>query len=109
MCFGPDVSASLDLKQLSQLIEGKKAIHQMLSNPVDKNELRKEADHLSKTFGKSLALREDLNAGEKILKENLTMKKPGFGLPLSMINEIVGKKATRTLSRHRLLSIGDFE
>ena len=109
MCFGPDVSSSLDLEQLTELVQGKRAIHQMLCYPVDKEIQSSKEQELSKTFGKSIAVREDVEAGEILTAGNLTTKKPGFGIPPEQIDSIVGKRALRKISKHRLLREGDFK
>ena len=46
----------------------------MLSNPIDKEIQSSQEQELSKTFGKNIAVREDVEAGEILTAKNLTTK-----------------------------------
>ena len=58
-------------------------------------------------FGKSLALKINLSANTIIKEEHLTLKKPGNGLQISDIKEIIGKRLVRDLPCNRLINYED--
>ena len=106
--FGPDVPASISTKELKQLVDGVRFIEKINANPVDKDEIAAELDTMRKLFNKSLALVTNLPAGTVLHTEHLTGKKPGSGIPVEKIEEVIG----RTLRHHKrsdeLLEDSDF-
>ena len=49
-------------------------------------------------FGKSIALKFDLEKGSIIKKSDLTMKKPGFGFKENQIKYIVGRRLIKNVT-----------
>ena len=107
--FGPDVSASITFEELAELARGVKQIRSAITSPVDKDEMALRKKDLRSIFGRSWALRKDLPAGTTLLREHLSLKKPGTGIPYDRINDIVGKKLKSDKSALHLLSRNDFE
>ncbi|OGP61646.1 MAG: hypothetical protein A2169_04305 [Deltaproteobacteria bacterium RBG_13_47_9] len=105
--FGPDVPASVTTAELRQLVEGVRFITKMRANPVDKNQIAKELNGMRKMFNKSIALRKDLPAGMVLAAEHLTGKKPGTGIPVERIPQIVGRKLVRDVNADALLQEDD--
>ena len=68
-----------------------------------------EISNLKKTFGRSLALSSKLPSGSVISKKNLTLKKPGTGIPYKDINKVVGRSLKIDKDCNLLLSLGDFK
>ena len=62
---------------------------------------------MRKLFGKSIALKVDLEKGSIIKKDNLTMKKPGFGFNENQMKNIVGRKVANFVSSKRILKPKD--
>jgi N-acetylneuraminate synthase len=89
--FGPDVSSSITTDELRQLVDGIRFIEKMKASPVDKNELAGEMEPLRKLFTKSLVAKRDLSAGTILREEHLTAKKPGTGIPVARLSELVGR------------------
>jgi len=54
--FGPDTSSSVTPEQLSQIVDARNAIDQMLSNPVEKDNLTDDTSEMKRLFGKSTAM-----------------------------------------------------
>lgn len=102
-CFGPDVSASLTLEELSILVQGVRSIETMRANPVNKDDLASEMGGMRSLFSKSLVVRRPIPAGKVIDATDLILKKPGTGLPESRIGEIVGRVAQRDLATDDLI------
>lgn len=107
--FGPDVTSSVTFEELAELVRGGRMIRSSLDSPVDKDALAEEFEGLRKTFGRSLALKEDLPAGTVLTEDMLTLKKPGSGIPHSAIGEVAGRRLARDKGADRLLAYEDLE
>jgi N-acetylneuraminate synthase len=108
-CFGPDTPASVTVDELAKLVEGVRFIERALRNPVDKQALAAELDPLRRLFQKSLVLAADFPAGHVLGRGDLAAKKPGTGISAEQIDEVVGKRLRRALSRNTLLKREDLE
>jgi N,N'-diacetyllegionaminate synthase len=107
--FGPDTPASLEPHELAQVVQGRNAIFAMLSSPVDKDKIEREAGNLRQIFGRSLALKRALPAGTVLRQEHLMMKKPGGGLQQEDLPQILGRRLRHELAPDRLLRLEDLE
>ena len=101
--FGPDVPASLTVDELGQLVAGSRFISEALRSEVDKSTLATDLIDLRTTFGKSVVAARDLEAGETVLLEDLALKKPGSGLPVSAMAGLVGRVVARDLPRNTVI------
>ena len=97
--FGPDVSSSLTIEQLKELTEGIRAITCMMDNPVNKLELAEEYASLKSIFAKGLYAQRDIQQGEIICMQDVSMKKPLIGMPAEKYEEIIGKKINIDLKK----------
>ncbi|MGB1110316.1 MAG: N-acetylneuraminate synthase family protein [Gammaproteobacteria bacterium] len=95
--FGPDVPASLTPEQLADLVRGARFIETMNANPVDKDAIASDFDQLRFTFGRGLVARDAMEAGTVLRRDLLAAKKPADGIPAERLNEVLGKKLTRSL------------
>lgn len=101
--FGPDVPASLTISEFQQLVEGIHFIEKMKNAPVDKEYVAQEMQPLHQLFTKSLVITQSLPAGTILSSEHLTGKKPGYGIAVSRLSEILGKRLkTAVQANHRL-------
>jgi len=107
--FGPDNQASITTGELRQLVEGVHFIERMLTNPVDKNRVAYQLAPVRQIFTKSVVAGKDLKAGTVLRKEHLSLKKPGTGIPASRLNEIIGHRLLRNLTRDEVLLEDDLE
>ncbi len=107
--FGPDVPASLTTAELSQLVEGVRAIQTMRANPVDKDRMAQEMAPLRDLFTKSVVARVDLPQGTVLQAEYLTVKKPGTGIPANRLPEVVGRQTRRLIKADTLLQAEDLK
>jgi N,N'-diacetyllegionaminate synthase len=106
---GPDVPASVTTDELHQLVEGIRFIEEIRNNPVDKDMLSEEMLPLRRLFTKSAVATVDLPAGTVLSLEHLTFKKPGTGIAVERVGEILGRKLRRTVPADTLLSHEDIE
>jgi N-acetylneuraminate synthase len=107
--FGPDVAASITTTELGQLVEGIRFIEKMIDNPVDKDVMAQDAKELRATFTKSIVARRNLEAGTILGKDDLTLKKPGTGIPAVRLPEIIGRRLKRPVAADTSISDDDFD
>jgi N-acetylneuraminate synthase len=89
--FGPDVPASLTTIELAQLTEGVQFIRTALANPKEKDSLAADAQGLRTIFTKSVVAKTSLPAGHTVAAGDLTVKKPGTGIPPNRLQEVIGR------------------
>ncbi len=94
--FGPDVTASLTIAEIRELVEGVRFIEAMLSSPVDKASISEDLKQVRTIFTKSLVAAGDLPAGHILIEGDLAAKKPGDGVAVNELSKFIG----RTLKRH---------
>jgi len=107
--FGPDVIASLTTAELRQLVDGSRFIERMNASPVDKNVVAEEMQPMRQLFTKSVVYRVDLPAGATLQPEHVTAKKPGTGVPVSHLPDLLGKRLSQAVSAGEFLQQYDFE
>ena len=105
--YTPDTTSSVTIEELKEIVRFRDAFQVMISNPVDKDDMATKTADLRRRFGKSLALRKNLVAGEEIKETNLTLKRPGTGLISSDRDKVIGKFATHPIPANRLIRWSD--
>ncbi len=105
--FGPDAAASLEINEISQLVTDVRSIATALCNPVDKKDNSAFAK-VKSIFEKSLAVRNDLNAGHIVTFDDLEAKKPkGYGIDASAFQQVIGRKLKSAKSAFDFLNEED--
>ena len=107
--FGPDVVASVTATELRQLVNGIRFIERMRAHPVDKDTSARETDPLRRLFTRSVVVRGPLPVGTVLDAGHLVLKKPGTGLPPTMLADLVGRRLARPVVADQLLSADDIE
>lgn len=109
--FGPDVSASITMEELSALSQGISDIHRMKMNPVVEEQklLSPHYQNLKQIFGRGIYAKADLDAGHRIAFDDLAFKKPNLGLPAKDYRKILGKRLSKPLKKDDLFCITDIE
>jgi N,N'-diacetyllegionaminate synthase len=107
--FGPDAKSSLTFQELAQLAQACEQVAITRENPVNKSELAKKLAPLKEMFGRSLALTNDLPKGTLLTRANLTLKKPGSGIPYTDMAKVIGKSLKKDKSAQELLRLDDLE
>ena len=103
---GPDQSVSIDMKELSELVEGVRKVEAALGSRKKVHD--KERPIRTWAF-RSIVTTRDIPA-EMILTENmLWTKRPGTGIPSRELPTIIGKKTTKSLLANTLLKREDFD
>lgn len=107
--FGPDVPASVTPEELRTLVEGVDFLHRARASPVDKDAAATDAAPLRALFAKSVVTRRDLAAGDVLTQDDLTLKKPGTGLPPERLATLVGRRVRHDLPADTLIAETDVE
>jgi N-acetylneuraminate synthase len=107
--FGPDVEASITTGELGQLVNGIRFIEKIMVNPVDKESMARDTKDLRAMFTKSVVVCKDLPAGAVLGETDLTLKKPGTGMPAARLPEIIGRRLKRAVSKDTLISEDDLD
>jgi len=107
--FGPDVSSSVITEQLRQLVEGTRFIERIKANPVDKDDMAKGMESMRSLFTKSIVARMDLPAETVLCQEHLAAKKPGSGIPIARIPELIGRRLRRAVAADEFIREDDLE
>lgn len=107
--FGPDVSASVTIDELTELVRGARFISTALRSPVDKDIVAADKTALRALFTRSAVAGRDLPAGHVLQRDDLAAKKPGSGIPAARIPELVGSRLVRAVTKDSLLSLEDLE
>ena len=107
--FGPDVPASVTVEELRTLVEGVRFIETMKSHPVNKDEIAAELEPLRGMFFKSVVAATDLPAGTVLTRPQMALRKPGTGIPVAMLDSVVGQRLRRAVQTNDLLQWEDLE
>lgn len=104
---GPDHSSSLNPEEFKELVNGIRNIEKALGNGLKKPTLIE----LENSFGmkRSLVLNLDLPSGTILQAEHIGFKRPFNGLPPNMLENIIGKKITRNMSKDEALQFDCIE
>ena len=71
--------------------------------------MARELSGLRDLFNKSLVLTEDMPAGTVLQMRHVAAKKPGTGITVDRLDEVLGRRVTRDLAAYSFLSESDLE
>lgn len=97
--FGPDVKASVDLRQLKEIVEGAVFITKMLNTETNMECRDARREELKQMFSKSLFAADDLTAGTILTERMFKAKKPCIGIPSDQVSNVVGKCLKRDIGK----------
>ena len=103
---GPDSSFSMDPTEFKEMVEAIRAAESSIGT-IDYSLTKKQ--RRSRDFSRSLFAVEDIELGEKITLEKVKSIRPGYGLHPKFLDEILGLKANRDISRGTPLDLIFFE
>lgn len=93
---GPDAAFSLEPDEMTRLVRETRSAFSALGTGAPE---RAEVETPSMAFRRSIYVVRDVAAGEVFTGENLRVIRPGYGLAPKHLPEIIGKRATRALTR----------
>ncbi len=98
---GPDHRASLDPKELSQMVQSIRNIEKALGGDL-KVPSQREIQNIN-VCRKSIVAKKNINKGEILSVDNITIKKPGIGISPMKWDVIIGSIATKDYSEDDLI------
>jgi pseudaminic acid synthase len=98
---GPDAAFSLEPNELRALVSGTRTAFQALGTGMP---ARAPAEKDNLAFRRSIYVVQDVGEGERFTADNLRIIRPGYGLPPRELEKVIGRKATRPLSRGTALN-----
>jgi N,N'-diacetyllegionaminate synthase len=101
--FGPDTVSSLTLERLTEVVGMRDAVIEMYAHPVNKDEIADQLKSMKKLFNKSIVIVRDLQKGAVLTHRDLTVKKPGTGIPADQLEKCLGKVLQNNVSAGQLL------
>ena len=104
---GPDHWFSMDISELKNWVESIHTASKMMGENSIKPTL-KELE-MRKIARRSITAISDIKKGDNFNYENLGMRRPGTGLPASMMDKIINLIASRNIKNGELIKSGDFE
>ncbi len=102
---GPDHAASFDPKQFAEYVRLIRQAQAMLG-PTDKSTLPIEAD-VRKVSRQSVCVVRNLPAGHQLQTGDLTVKRPGTGIPACELEDHIGQILMRDIRANSLLDPAD--
>jgi len=99
---GPDHKASLNPKELKEMVKAIRNVEVALGSST-KKPTPNEKENL-KTVRKSLVINKNKEIGEKIFSEDIEIKRPGTGIAPKHKDIIIGMKLTKSVKEDQLLT-----
>jgi N,N'-diacetyllegionaminate synthase len=98
---GPDHKASLEPDELKQMIQSIRNIEKALGNGIKKPS---KSEFKNRPIArKSIVAKREIKQGEVFTEENLTVKRPDYGISPMRWNEVLKKKAPRNFKKDEII------
>ncbi|QCX32364.1 N-acetylneuraminate synthase [Caloramator sp. E03] len=99
---GPDHRASLNPKELKNMVRSIRNIEKAMGDGIKRCNINEENTRFSAR--KSIVAKREIEAGEKLSLENLTFKRPEKGLSPVYIDMILGKIAIKNIQKDEVIT-----
>lgn len=93
---GVDASFSLEPLEFKELVEKCNQVYEALGEKYDKKNLSKKSNHL---YRRSIYVVKNIRKGEFFSEDNVRSIRPGLGLAPKYLENVLGKMASRSISR----------
>tara|TARA_R100000008_G_scaffold69147_1_gene46465 strand:+ start:2027 stop:3055 length:1029 start_codon:yes stop_codon:yes gene_type:complete len=104
---GPDISNSMDTKELGELISGSEEIFKMRGG--SKSALAEEQVTMDFAFATVVSIK-DISKGERLSEDNIWVKRPGTGnIKAEYYKTLLGKVAIKDIKNDKHLTWEDFK
>ncbi|MFX0134331.1 MAG: N-acetylneuraminate synthase [Candidatus Hodarchaeota archaeon] len=104
---GPDHKASLDPKELIEWVKSIRTIEKALGS-YEKKPTNSEKEMI-KYARKSIVTARDIQKGETLKNKDITIKRPGYGIPPKFFKDLINKKTKRFLPKDSIINQEDLE
>ena len=104
---GPDHKASLDVKELEEMVKNIRIVEKAQGTGIKKPT---ESEISTRNVArKSIVLARNLKKGDVIKENDLTVKRPGIGIEPKYLDSLTGKRIKRDMAKDDLVGFEDFE
>lgn len=103
---GPDSTFSINPKELKILVDSVRDTEKLLGSI---NYSITEKAQKNKVFSRSIFFVRDIKAGDEITASHVRSIRPGYGLKPSLIDEVIGKRVNKDISRGTPTSWDQFD
>jgi sialic acid synthase SpsE len=103
---GPDYQVSLEPIEFRTMVNAIKIIHKASKS---KKSLLKEEKIVQRWARHSVVTKMPLNLGEKLKIKNLTVKRPGTGIPAKYLNELSNYKTLKKIKKNDIINWSDIK
>ena len=100
---GPDHSSSINSEELKKMVNSIRNVESALG--LNQKKISKSEKENIKIVRKSIVASKNIFKGEVFLKDNITCKRPGFGLSPIYFKKIIGKKAYKDFKKDELIRL----
>ncbi|XDD45081.1 N-acetylneuraminate synthase [Leptospira sp. WS39.C2] len=100
---GPDHKASLNPDELKSLVKGIRNIEKAFGDGI-KRPSKSEEKNIA-IARKSIVAKQTIKVGEFFSSDNLTSKRPGYGISPMRMDDVIGRKAIRDFQKDELIEI----
>ena len=97
---GPDQKASIEPKELKELVQGVRAVEKALGST---KKITSDELPVKKMARESVVSLVDIPNGATIKKNMVWVKRPGTGIPAKYLNKIVGLRAKKSIKANQLI------
>jgi N-acetylneuraminate synthase len=103
---GPDQPVSIDMGDLRAMVDGIRKIEKSLTC---EKKVTADEEKIREWAYRSVVTQNPIKRGSIIKREDLTTKRPGYGIPAKKIDSVIGRKAFRDIARNEMVRWSDFE
>lgn len=104
---GPDHKASLDTRELKEMVKWIRSIEKSLGDGIKRP--TPEEEEIKKVARRSIVAKVNIPKGTVITEEMITFKRPGIGLSPKYYKEIIGRRARRDINIDEMIYWSDVE
>jgi len=103
---GNDHYHSMDINDLTKVSKKIEDILEIYG--VNKKNYLGDEEISRKNARRSIVAKREIKEGEILSAENLTTKRPAFGIPALYYDDVIGKRAKRCIKEDEIINFGDF-
>jgi len=104
---GPDHKASLEPNELKMMVKSIRNIEKAMGDGIKR--CNKNEENTKNVARKSIVAARDISKDEVITINDISFKRPGFGLEPKYADLIIGKKARRNMKEDEFITFSDVE
>jgi len=104
---GPDHRASIEPDELKMMVRSIRNIETAMGDGIKR--CNKSEENIRKVARKSIVAGRDISKDEVITINNISFKRPEFGLKPKYVDLVVGKKARRNIKVNEFITFNDVE